>query len=316
VGGKGPASVERLTLDEIRVLDRAFDEAAARSPFALTPGVTSADGVAVAGTDGHLFIANGANHWERQYLGEANPPPFWIPAWIELFQRRRAEAAQRGVLLWNVVAPEKQVVLPESRWPAPLPDGEKRPLRLLLAALGNDSPSFYLADALIEARSFGPVYARRNSHWTGSACCYALRQLWRDIGMGELPDDLAFGYRRMATAQDLPPHFFAQPPLEATGILDLAGDYLFEYRPNERGGRRSETRYAVRNADAPDPRRILIFGDSFACDAGIAAFMSAIFRETIFIWSKGVQWDEVERQRADIVLWESAERFLPTIPKI
>lgn len=307
--------VERLTLEQIRERDTALEADTALSPFQLKPGVVSRNMIAVAGIDGFLFITNGANRWERQYLGDLRAEPSWAPGWIALLHRRREEAMRRGVTLLNVVVPEKQSVLPEYRWPSPLPDAGNRPLRVLLDALGGDPEIFYLADALIEAKQFAPTYFRHNSHWTASGCCHAMAGLLRGAGVIDIPADLAFAYRAVNVAQDLPPHFFERPPLGATAFLDPAGTYLFEHRPYESTGRLSGTRYAVSNPDAIDDRRVLIFGDSFSYDMGLAAFMSAIFRETIFIWSKDVEWSEVDAHRPDIVLWESAERFLVTIPQ-
>ena len=70
----------------------------------------------------------------------------------------------------------------------------------------------------------------------------------------------------------------------------------------------------MKNRAAPDGRRIMIFGDSFSYGAGLGAFLSAVFRETAFFWSKDVLWDEVDRYRPDIVVWQTAERFLATVP--
>ncbi|CAN7252275.1 hypothetical protein LJR219_001062 [Phenylobacterium sp. LjRoot219] len=57
----------------------------------------------------------------------------------------------------------------------------------------------------------------------------------------------------------------------------------------------------------------MIFGDSFAADAGFAEALSAVFREVRFLWSKSVAWTEVEACGADLVIWQSAERFLATL---
>jgi len=63
---------------------------------ALKAGVQSLNGVAVAGVDGYLFIGNGANNWERQFLGELPVPSSWLEGWARLFEARQAEAAGRG----------------------------------------------------------------------------------------------------------------------------------------------------------------------------------------------------------------------------
>lgn len=312
---EGLGEVRRLTIAQIGEADAELDRRAAGALVRLRQGVTSANGVAVAGTDGFLFIANGANRWESQYLADPPVPIFWVAGWGALLSRRRGEAARRGVDLWNVVVPEKQVVLPEMRWPVPLPDGANRPVRKLQDALGEQGLFFYLADSLVEAKAHAPVYFRSNSHWTAAACCHAMRGLLRQAGRIELPEEKTFGYRETSIVHDLLPHFFDSPLLEAAGSLAFDGTYLFEHRPYATTHQFTGSRYGLQNPAAPDDRRILIFGDSFAYDAGLTAFLSSVFRETIFIWSKDVLWDEVDAHRPDIVLWESAERFLATIPE-
>ncbi|CAN7252134.1 hypothetical protein LJR219_001061 [Phenylobacterium sp. LjRoot219] len=194
------SDILHLTLSEIRRLDIRMDLAAARVPGQVKAGVRSPNGAAVAGFNGHLFIGDGANHWEIQHLGRANIQPEWFAGWRDVLARRQAEAARRGVALWNLVVPEKQVVLPEQRWAAPVPDGAQRPLNRLLPELGPQTRLHYAAPALIASKPYGPAYFRRNSHWTPSACCAALFDFLGVIGVGADPETQPFAYRRARAA--------------------------------------------------------------------------------------------------------------------
>ena len=313
--GREASQADRLTLAEIRVHDLELDLAAAASPFRLQPGVASPTAIAVCGLNGHLFISDGANRWERQYLGELAIPPGWIAAWRDLLARRQVEAARRGLELWNLIVPEKQVVLPEQRWPAPLPDGERRPVRALLAALAAEARVHYAADALAAAKAHGPVYFRSNSHWTPSGCCAALFGLLGEIGAPVEAETLRFAYRRIHAPHDLTPHLFERPPSEELGKLEPCGGYVFDRRTPPPGGRNTGRGYGLHNPDAPDPRRVIVFGDSFSFGAGLGAALSAVFRDLVFLWNKNVAWEEVEAHGADLVIWQSAERFLATHPQ-
>ncbi|MDB5447107.1 MAG: hypothetical protein JWQ97_2424, partial [Phenylobacterium sp.] len=309
-----PPETLRLRLSEILRLDAEMDASAAAADVRLKPGVLSPNGIVVAGLDGSFFISNGANRWERQFLGELTVAPSWIEAWQALLAGRQATAAARGVVLWNVVVPEKQVVLPEHRWPAPFPDGERRPLRHLQTQLSADARLYYAADALLAAKAHGPVYFRRNSHWTPFGCCLAALGLAAQMGLAVDPEALEFGYRRTRSAHDLPPHIFEAPQSEDAGELAPLNGYVFEERTRPITGRFTGSRYGIRNPAAPDLRRLIIFGDSFSYDAGFAAALSAIFAEVVFVWSASVIWDEVAARRADVVVWQNAERFLATVP--
>lgn len=305
--------VLRLSLAEVRRLDAEFHAASAEVGVGLRAGVLSPNAVAVVGQEGYLFISNGANHWEQQYLGKVKIDPSWIAAWRDMFARRQVEARRRGLPLWNLIIPEKQSVLPEKRWAAPAPDGGRRPLLQLLPALGPEAQVLYAADALIAARTEAPVYFRRNSHWTPSGCCAALLMLLQAMGVPVDREALRFAYQRGRGGHDLPVHFFEEPAQELHGLLAPAGEYSFNVG-SLADGRFTGMRYGIDNPAAPDARRVIVFGDSFSYDAGFAAALSAVFREVVFIWSKDVLWSEVESYRADLVIWESAERFLATVP--
>jgi alginate O-acetyltransferase complex protein AlgJ len=305
-----------LTLEEIRQADAAHDAAAGpgHAASASPPGTRSANGVAVAGQDGYLFIADGVNRWEAQFLGEMQIAPSWFESWTELLAARRERAAAAGVGLWNIVIPEKQVIYPDLRWPGQPAVGAMRPLRQLQPRLAGREPLLYPEAELIAARGAGPAYFRHNSHWTPFGCCAASALLLAamEARIGDRP--LRFAYRPEHGKQDLTVHMFDASILEDQGALAPAGEVYFDNQQFARTGRHTRSSYGVRNPRAPDPRTVIIFGDSFAYDAGLTCALSTAFARVIFVWSKGVLWDEVAAHAAQLVVWESAERFLATVP--
>nr|QQZ49395.1 hypothetical protein JKL49_20630 [Phenylobacterium glaciei] len=85
-------------------------------------------------------------------------------------------------------------------------------------------------------------------------------------------------------------------------------------RQLELTGKHVGSRYVLENPHAPDRRRLMLFGDSYAYDAGLAYALSAVFGYVAFVWSKDVVWAEVTQHRADLVLCESAERYIAVLP--
>jgi alginate O-acetyltransferase complex protein AlgJ len=306
-----------LTLDEIQVWDRRDDGlAGAGHPVsALKPGVTSPGGVAVAGTEGYLFIGDGANRWERQFLGELTIPDEWFAGWLPLFEARQAEAARRGVTLRNIVVPEKQVIYARARWPDGAARGDNRPLRQLMSRLGPQAQLVYPAAELEAARAVAPSYFRHNSHWTPSGCIAATAPLLAALDSPADSQALRFAYHRLRRPQDLTVHFLDPAPTEECGWLAPIGEMVFDNRATHPPGRNSGTSYGVRNDAAPDPRKLILFGDSFALDEGLTGALSAVFAQVTFVWSKVVDWDLVAQHGAELVVWESAERFLATVPQ-
>lgn len=305
------ADVRRLTLAEIRAADAALDAAAGpgHPVSALKPGSQSPHGVAVAGVEGYLFIGNGANRWERQFLGELAIDESWFANWTRVLEARQAEAARRGVTLWNMVVPEKQVVYGDKRWPEGA-DGGRRPVRQLLARLGAEARLVYPEAELLAARALAPAYFRHNSHWTPSGCCAAIAALLARMGVAADLGALRFACRPTQLAQDLSVHFLDPAPTEDAAFLAPPGETVFDNRQFETTGRHTGSSYGLSNAAAPDPRTLVIFGDSFAYDAGLTPALSVVFAKVVFVWSKDVVWDLAAEHGADLVLWESAERFM------
>jgi hypothetical protein len=268
----------------------------------------------VVGTDGYLFIADGANRWEQQYGSNETPPATWCDGWARAIESCNAQAAARGVTLLQVVVPEKQVIYPEKRWPAGAPSGEGRPVKHLLARLGASYRIIYPQADLTAAKAQIPAYYRHNSHWTASGCAAVVDRLLRELGSAAGLADLPLAIERRREPQDLTIHLFDPPPVEEAAVARPAGAVLEDNRNFDEKGRRTDTRRRVVNAAAPDPRSVAIFGDSYAYDAGLSAMLSSAFREITFVWSKDVRWAVVDERAADIVIWESAERFLNTTP--
>lgn len=307
--------VLRLTPAEIRARDTETEIEAARTPDRLKPGAQSVNGTAVAGLRGQFFIGEGSNRWEIHYLGRVDIEPPWFNAWKRLLDRRQAEARTRGVELWNLIIPEKQVVLPELRWSAPLPPADKRPFAQLLPHIAPEHRLYYGLESLEAAKPDGPVFFVRNSHWCPTGCLAGIRGLVEAMGVTVDFAGLQFAYEMVRGTHDLPLHFFENPFKVDAGLLRANGEYTFENHTLPTTGRYVGSSYGIRNPDAPDPRRVVIFGDSFSYDAGVAFTLSAVFRDVSFFWTKNVEWKVVEAQRADLVIWESAERFMVTLPE-
>lgn len=281
----------------------------------LRPGVRSATGAAVAGIDGFLFIGDGANRWEEQYLWSQPLADRWLASWRRILEQRQSQARARGAVLWNLVIPEKQVLHADKRWPQETSAGEQRPWRQLERTLSPDLQVVYGAEALRSLEGKAPAYFRHNSHCTPSGCC-ALAQAVLDAM--RLPVSLAaqpLTYVQDVRAHDLTVHFFDPAPQEDYAWLHPAGEVVFDNQAFERTGRYTGSSYGVRNPAAPDPRRAIVFGDSYSYDVGLTFALSAVFAETVFVWSKALDWAAVDRHQSQVIVWESAERFINSLPE-
>jgi alginate O-acetyltransferase complex protein AlgJ len=84
---------------------------------------------------------------------------------------------------------------------------------------------------------------------------------------------------------------------------------------------RRGARVIYRNASPDaDPRRLVLFGDSYAnfvteaASGVLTPMLAETFREFHFVWSSSVDWAYVERVRPDILVTEISERFMARVP--
>lgn len=306
----------RLRLENLAAIEAELDALSGpgHPASALKPGVTSANRIAVMGADGYMFIGDGANQWEQQFLGALTVPEAWRQGWPAVFARRQAMAAEQGLRLVNLIVPEKQVILPHKRWLDDAVRGETRPIRHLQAELGDMSRVIYPDDVLRAAHETAPAYFRHNSHWTAWGCCQVARTVLAELGAPDLAG-AELAAQRTRVTHDLTVHFFDPAPDEEALYLSAVGDVLDDNRAGLPPGRNQGATYTLRNPAPLDPRRLILFGDSYAFGSGLTYALGAVFAEVVFIWSKSILWDRVKAARADLVLWESAERFLATLPE-
>jgi len=142
---------------------------------------------------------------------------------------------------------------------------------------------------------------------------------------GYLPDEIVLASRPPAAAlsDDLGSRF--EPPvLEVVTTFNSFGSavVIADNRAEvEAAGRHVGTRRVLRNAAAPDPRTAVVFGDSYAFpalhDQGTSWFLAQYFREVHFVWSPfGWDKDYVAESGAEVVVCETAERFVPRPPAV
>ncbi|MDR6899608.1 alginate O-acetyltransferase AlgX-related protein [Rhizobium miluonense] len=283
----------------------------------LNYGVATANNVAIVGADSYLFIGDGANEWEKQFLGKARLNLGWARKWEKLFKMRRKRAEHEGVQLVNFVIPEKQVLLSHKRWPGIESGlvGAARPMRRLLASLRQDASLLYPEQELRQAEAIAPVYSRHDSHWSVFGCCIAMQALLREIGDTPPLEQLKLAVTRCNRPRDLLMHFFNTSITEDTLRLDQNGVRKEYNEKPERTGRFNGTYYKLQNENAPDKRRIAVFGDSYSFTEGVTYVLSAIFETVVFLWSKDIDWLLIAEQEINVVVWEHAERFMITIPE-
>jgi alginate O-acetyltransferase complex protein AlgJ len=289
-------------------------------PFARPLGTISADGVAVVGRRGHLFLYGGSNDNLAMYRGEVPMAPDWLAGWSELVRQRTEHAAASGRSICCLVVPDKLAVYTDL-FPQDLEMDQPRPVQRLL---GEGSLALlYPRDALYEARSGHETYMTTDSHLT----VYGNRLLAEATidALGApvaLLDGIAEAKQRRLVSGDLGQHF--SPPVMEVGeqlVEPSTASIIFDNWPEvSAAGGHIGTLRVFRNEHARDERTVVVFGDSygFGDDAypGLSWFLAQAFREVHFVWVPfGWDPDYLDRAGAQLVVCQTAERFIARLPR-
>lgn len=283
------------------------------------------------GRDGWLFLTGGRNRVLAQYESPGFPR-MGLWHWRRVLEHRVLRCARLGIRYVHAIAPEKVAVYDHELDGLALDAGRAPALRLshwlrLSRARGT------LVDLTGPLRSGArqvPLYRRTDSHWTFEGCLVAYAAICRHFGVEPRSDIAARRIGSSATfAGDLGTKF--DPPITETAETCLfesaarrvhANAMLLAFEAEGRGYDAHIGAHAVfRNEAAPDPRRLVVFGDSYAHHTAhphtgtLTPMLADTFREVHFLWSTSIDWTYLARVRPDFVLSEIAERFMVDLPQ-
>ncbi len=286
--------------------------------WSLPPGTRSDDGIAIVGREGWLFLCGGTNANLGQYVGATEMEPRWLDEWQQVIRHREAECAKLGVAAALLVVPDKLAVY-EEHYPESLNRVGPRPIERLLAA---DLPIAYpLAELRATAATGEEVYLRTDTHLTFRGNELLASSVLAALGVEEAPDLADIALRSYPIAGDLGVKFEPQivSIVSEPGSLHHAHIVEDNREEIEAVDGHIGTRRVFHNAQAPDRRVAVIFGDSFGFSApyyqGISWFLAQVFREVHFVWIPfGWDADYVRRVGAEAVLIQGAERFVARVP--
>jgi alginate O-acetyltransferase complex protein AlgJ len=287
-------------------------------PFGFAPGTWSADGVAVTGRRGWVFLGGGTNTILDQYRGTFALPEDFDVRWTQALEARRRGAEALGAAFAAVIVPDKLAVL-AAEFPEALPRRAEAPAAVLTAR-----PELKLLYPLTElAEVPGGAYLRTDTHLTYAGNSALARAVGAALGV-TIEHELTTGrINRYITSGDLGSRY--SPPI--VEVVATANDYgdAEEVASNRDAitavGANVGTRQVLRNEQAADHRTAVLFGDSYAVAAphyqGLAWFLAQAFREVHFLWVS-FGWDPgyAAAVGAQVVVCQRAERFVVRPPEL
>lgn len=276
------------------------------------------------GRDGWLFLTGGSNSVMDRYRGGLRH--WWnLRAWARLIEARAARAARLGIRCVHMIVPEKLSVYDHMTRDLPYDAGRASTRRLARRLAGQAAYLDLLGPFRAARDGPEPLYLRTDTHWSAAGCLLAYREVMRAVAAIPPADIGARPVVIDARVMDLgdklpgrPVERIVRPQIQRDAVRAGTGRLLAAY---EAAGRASDLHvgaHAVYSNDNPaaDPRRIVLFGDSYAHFAPIllTGLLAESFAEVHFVWSSSLDWGYIARVRPDILLFELAERFLARLP--
>jgi alginate O-acetyltransferase complex protein AlgJ len=283
-------------------------------------GTISADGVAVVGRDGHLFLYGGSNDNLAMYRGEIAMAPDWLEQWSVLVAERVEHARETGRSICCLVVPDKLAVYGDL-FPQPLDTGGPRPVVRLLEEAR--LPLRYPSELLHGARKQADTYMLTDSHLTGLGNRLLAETTIEGLDASpSLLRGVVRGGEEQLSSGDLGRHY--APPIVEVGerpAAPSAASIVFDNWPQvAAAGGHIGTLRIFRREDAPDPRTVVVFGDSYGFGdeayRGLSWYLAQAFREVHFVWVP-FGWDPayLDRVGAELAVCQTAERFIARLPR-
>ena len=284
----------------------------------------SSDEVAVLGRNDNYFLYRGTNDLVELYnyrdCIEDN-----LSNWGHLISRRVHECEIRGLRYMQMMIPEKSSLMPELV-PYEI-EGPSRPWRELLRRLERIPGQWDLIDVFSLLQSDpagGASYRRYDSHFSDWGCRVVCSDFLKRLGRDTLPGTTGQSWLRRKG--DLSEKFGdGEHLVEYVRISDnLVDNRGREIEPRlveseDQIGKHTGIRRVWRTNNAPVRKTVICFGNSFfergELSTSLSWWFSRIFSEFHFIWATNIDWSYIDKHSADVVIFQTIERFLRGCPE-
>ncbi|MCJ2086479.1 hypothetical protein MKK88_10815 [Methylobacterium sp. E-005] len=278
------------------------------------------------GDDGWLYWVGRAREVENFY-GDSALSRRILERWARRIGQRAKRLDELGIRHVHAVVPDKLAVYPAALGRS-FPGLDDPPaVRLARLLSPNDRARMIdLLTPLQAARVHEPVYLRTDTHWTYYGYLVAYRALCEALDAPVA--EHVFAGTRVTERFTFDLGEKLQPPVDEAYVAydfprraeRIDANALVRVREDGLAVRQRGlfvgSRVIMRNSAAPDPRRVVLFGDSYIYSPGarLTAMLAETFAEVHAIWSSNLDWAYIEAVRPDLLIFEIAERFLRQVP--
>lgn len=287
-------------------------------------GRVSADGAAVVGAGGSIFLKQGTNNVEGLYTGATTID---ISAWLRVFYNRKLHSAEQNYQYIQILIPEKASVM---YWKAPFYATKgSPPLNEIISSVSRASMSEHLIcgeDFLPDEVHSESVFRPFDTHMSTYGSKLLIDELLRRLNIAETIAYQLGAIVHGNTHGDIGVRFLEdgdvreRPPLYEN-LLNANGDQLDpvligQFDPPS--GNVGLYRH-WKCANAPVKKRVLCFGGSSFERGEVSSTLSwwcaRLFSEFHFYWSPDSLHDAIKDVSPDVVICQTIERFLTLVPR-
>jgi len=290
-------------------------------------GLVSAEGDAILGRDGYLFLIGGTNKLRALYASPETDQQRIVletlaQRWKALFLKRKAYCDSAGIRYVQCIIPEKLTVLrdlldgPPMR--TPLLDEVERAVQDLDYCVNASGP-------FLQANDRKGFWSRNDTHLSPFGAWNVMGMLGERLGLDKSVLSRATFEKTAFYRGDLSRRVIGiglweaqmDPIVDAMVAPTQAPALIESAEPPGRG--HIGTRRVWKRDDAPFDLRVVAFANSFF-DTGetasrISWWASRLFREFHFVWGPDFDFAYLDRVRPNIVIGQTIERFLPRVAK-
>lgn len=258
------------------------------------------------GAEGQLFLGTGSHHVIDHAAGERVPVPSSFRTFAQNLLGRRALCSSLGVPYAHLIFPDKQSVLAE-QFPVPLP--------ICLADLYRARCPEAWSDVVYprdELRARGPeVFQRTDTHLSPLGTLIVAREAVTRLLGAEWGARIEALQSRLTVIRDRVGDLGRKvepPEQERLPYLEGQRSWKRYYNDDQLQGGNSSLVEVLIAPDAPDSRRIVLFGDSFMRD--MIAPLAFLFREIVFLRTPYLHAEMVGQLRPHLLITGNVERYL------
>jgi alginate O-acetyltransferase complex protein AlgJ len=281
-------------------------------------GVSSLDTVMVGSDGWYYWLGEDGHSLDRHYRATKDFPQSEVDGTVKELVRRSEWLASKGIAYVVAVVPDKFTIYPEHlpSWVAR--SGKPSPYDRVRDALARDGRVAFvdLRPALLAAKPRDRLYYKTDSHWNYNGAMVGYEEIMREVRKqlgGKLPE-IVQGKRPPYTAGA---DFYSGDLLQMLGMpsrireADVAplGKVLAD---TTRCGRRIDKGespgFEIYACDRPGLPRAVMLRDSMAIS--LIPLMSENFSRIVYVSSRMLDRELIEREKPDVVIEELVERTL------